>query len=299
MDARLLLALQLLLPEKAELLGQAPPKAKKSIAPLPARLIDVACDHAQLAAYAVQRNFVESALAMDLREQPLEKAKKQIALRWPPQSPYWERLQFLQQDGLGDLDLLPNDRVAILGLGGREILDILRAYRLRKGQAPARYVIQAMQQHATLRAGLADLGFLIKEEHYCLCRGRAYLFFVVEQDSIELTDESLAIVGTSQWRSDLPFVEAALGSLQNDLSPSSSQSFTARSEQVLAATYRYAFHLRNHWRARARQSFCTDEYGYELDQVILAELLSALDTVLRNIEQEASALKGGDIRDHS
>lgn len=81
---------------------------------------DIGTDHAYLPIYLVSEGIAESAIAMDLRTGPLEKAKKHIR-----DNNLGDRIQTRLSDGLTCLGCGEADTVTICGMGGRLIAQIL------------------------------------------------------------------------------------------------------------------------------------------------------------------------------
>ena len=85
-----------------------------------ARVADIGTDHAYLPIYLVQEGIAPSAIAMDLRKGPLDKAKKHIC-----DNCLEDRIQTRLSDGLEKLSANEADIITICGMGGRLIADIV------------------------------------------------------------------------------------------------------------------------------------------------------------------------------
>ena len=85
-----------------------------------ARVADIGTDHAYLPIYLVQEGIAASAIAMDLRKGPLDKAKKHIR-----DNCLEDRIQTRLSDGLEKLSANEADIITICGMGGRLIADIV------------------------------------------------------------------------------------------------------------------------------------------------------------------------------
>lgn len=81
---------------------------------------DIGTDHGYLPIYLVQEGIAPSAIAMDLRKGPLEKAKKHIC-----DNCLEDRIQTRLSDGLEKLLENEADIITICGMGGRLIADIV------------------------------------------------------------------------------------------------------------------------------------------------------------------------------
>ena len=83
-------------------------------------MADIGTDHGYLPIYLVQEGIVASAIAMDLRKGPLDKAKKHIR-----DNCLEDRIQTRLSDGLEKLSANEADIITICGMGGRLIADIV------------------------------------------------------------------------------------------------------------------------------------------------------------------------------
>lgn len=81
---------------------------------------DIGTDHGYLPIYLVQEGIAQSAIAMDLRKGPLDKAKKHIC-----DNCLEDRIQTRLSDGLEKLSANEADIITICGMGGRLIADIV------------------------------------------------------------------------------------------------------------------------------------------------------------------------------
>ena len=84
------------------------------------KLADIGTDHGYLPIYLVQEGIAPSAIAMDLRKGPLDKAKKHIC-----DNCLEDRIQTRLSDGLEKLSANEADIITICGMGGRLIADIV------------------------------------------------------------------------------------------------------------------------------------------------------------------------------
>ena len=89
--------------------------------PQDAKLADVGTDHAYLPVWLVLHGRVASAIASDLRKGPLERARETGRTYGA------ERIDFRLCNGLADIRPEEADAVAIAGMGGETIAEILAA----------------------------------------------------------------------------------------------------------------------------------------------------------------------------
>ncbi|MCM1534086.1 MAG: class I SAM-dependent methyltransferase [Corallococcus sp.] len=101
-------------------------------------LADVGCDHGYVGIEALKRNVARKVIFVDISEQCLEKARKNLPAALN------ERAEFVCRDGLGDIVC---DTAVICGMGGMEIISVLDgAYR-----APQNLVLQPMRNVPIVR----------------------------------------------------------------------------------------------------------------------------------------------------
>lgn len=126
--------------------------------PQGARFADVGTDHARLPVWLLERGIIASAIATDLREGPLDRARK-TAARYG----LTDRMDFRLGDGLGPLEPGEANVVAIAGMGGETIADILAEAPWTREEAGL-LLLQPMTSAQDLRAWLWRNGFLIQSE---------------------------------------------------------------------------------------------------------------------------------------
>lgn len=129
---------------------------------------DVGTDHAYLPLLLLSEGRISRAVCTDVREGPLQSAREHAAA-----TPYFAKMTFLLADGAACLAREGVTDVAICGMGGELIADIIaRAPFLRD---PARrLILQPMTRHAALRRYLAREGFFVSEEAFPVEEGRRY-----------------------------------------------------------------------------------------------------------------------------
>lgn len=149
------------------------------------KLIDVGTDHGLLLLHALREKQVDQIVAMDLRDQPLERARKNLT-----RFGLSERAVFLLRDGLGDEMAGPGDVIVIAGMGGLEIRDILsEATGVRAG---ALAILQPMKSTKELRLALPGIGWTVVSEQLASSRGRYYPLIIARAGT--------GISGSVAWR---------------------------------------------------------------------------------------------------
>lgn len=121
-------------------------------------LVDVGTDHAYLPAAMIQEGKISSAIAADLREGPLSRAKETVRA-----CGLHSQVTFRLCNGLMGIKPEEAGAVAIAGMGGETIGEILNAapWVQKKGIS---LVLQPMSSMEDLRVWLAGNGYMILKE---------------------------------------------------------------------------------------------------------------------------------------
>lgn len=132
-------------------------------------LADVGTDHGLLPIAAVSRGLAQQALAVDLREEPLRGARRNLE-----RAALQARVSTLQGDGVVALADRGVDAIVMAGLSGRSIERLCRAAphvltRVRQ------LVLQPNQGVDTLRAWAFDAGWHLRDEAMVEERGRTFV----------------------------------------------------------------------------------------------------------------------------
>ena len=123
-----------------------------------ATLADVGTDHAYLPIYLCKLGKIRSAIASDINEGPVERAKINIASH-----SLARKISVKLTDGLSGLrEYSPTD-IVICGMGGELIISIISAAEWTKDKS-LRLILQPMTHADKLRAYLIGAGFSIIEE---------------------------------------------------------------------------------------------------------------------------------------
>lgn len=126
--------------------------------PAGVRLTDVGTDHAYLPAALIGEGKIPSAIAADLRQGPLARAKETVR-----QAGLTGKVAFRLCDGLSGIRPDETDAVAIAGMGGETIAAILSA-ALWTRERGMPLILQPMSSMPELRGWLQANGFCIEEE---------------------------------------------------------------------------------------------------------------------------------------
>ena len=134
-----------------------------------ARFADIGTDQAHLPLYLLGVGKIDSAVAADIAEGPLARAKASVLA-----AGMQDKVTLLLADGLSGMEELGLTDIAICGMGGEMIASILEAAPFVRDGA-VRLILQPMTRQDALRRYLAEAGFAVLAERYAVSGGRAYL----------------------------------------------------------------------------------------------------------------------------
>ena len=156
---------------------------------------DVGTDHAYLPLYLLSCGRIASAIASDVAEGPLARARRNVQ-----GTPWRDSITLMAADGLQGMEGLGLTDIAICGMGGELISSILEAAPFVRDPA-VRLILQPMTRIEALRDYLAEAGFLTLSERYAVSGGRAYLCLLVSYDGIaRAIDRKTAYLGDRALR---------------------------------------------------------------------------------------------------
>ncbi|MCL2048714.1 MAG: class I SAM-dependent methyltransferase [Defluviitaleaceae bacterium] len=135
-------------------------------------LADIGTDHAYLPIEAVRGGLCKRAIACDIVDGPLFMAKKNIHA-----AGLQDRIETRLGDGLRPLGENEADCIVIAGMGGMNIIEILRV-----GITPPRLILQPQHDLEELRRFLHAKGYKIKET---LARERSRFYVVMHVENGE------------------------------------------------------------------------------------------------------------------
>lgn len=142
------------------------------------RLADIGTDHAYLPVHLLLDKTVDFAIAADLREGPLARARE-TAARYGVS----EQISFRLCDGLTGISPGEADTVVIAGMGGETIAAILDAAEWTKQDVSL--LLQPMTSFPDLRAWLQQHGYSIEQERIAREGERLYTILAVKGGSME------------------------------------------------------------------------------------------------------------------
>ena len=135
---------------------------------------DVGCDHGRLSCALIQRNLAQRCIAIDISEPSLKKAE-----RLARQIGAEDRIETRLGDGLKPLVAYEADALAILGMGGTLMTEILDVIPPLMGATKA--VLQPMRAPDDIRKWLYERNYPILDDRVVLDAGRHYQIFSVGQ----------------------------------------------------------------------------------------------------------------------
>ncbi len=142
-----------------------------------ARFADIGTDHAYLPIYLLADGKISSAIAADINQGPLDKARENIT-----KYEFDDKVKTVLCDGLEKIAADEVDDIAIFGMGGELIVKIIdEALWLKNTEK--RLILQPMTHHEKLREYLAVNGFKIIGETLSLDRGKIYQTICAEYDA--------------------------------------------------------------------------------------------------------------------
>jgi len=147
--------------------------------PARARVADVGTDHAYLPAALILEGKIPSAIAADLRQGPLSRAKETVR-----EYGLTDRVAFRLCDGLTGIRPEEADAVAIAGMGGETIASILAAASWTRERDVA-LVLQPMSSMEDLRVWLMANGYRIVTERLAREGDTIYTALLVRAGEME------------------------------------------------------------------------------------------------------------------
>lgn len=139
------------------------------------RVLDIGTDHGLVLLEAFKKGYVRSAIASDLREEPLSQAKKNL-------KDY--KVDFVLSNGFENIKT-PFDLAIIAGMGSYLIADILKS-----APKDVLLILQANDKHEVLRKFLSENGFIIEDE-FVIHDKFYYIIMIVKKGKMHLLNDDL------------------------------------------------------------------------------------------------------------
>ncbi len=144
-------------------------RSAASFVRLGAVFADVGTDHAYLPLFLLEKGIVKRVVCSDINRGPLDSAVANAKERG-----FFDSMDFILTDGAAALEGRGITDLAICGMGGELISDIIEAAPFLK-DGRINLILQPMSKQAHLRKYLASRGFCIEEEKYSCEAHRNYV----------------------------------------------------------------------------------------------------------------------------
>ncbi len=151
-------------------------------------ICDVGTDHGYLPCELVLSGKVSRAIACDIREKPLENARRNIE-----KYGLSDKIRTVLSDGLDNVDTREFTDIIIAGMGGELICDILIRADI---SSSVKLILQPMTKSETLRRFLCENGFEILSEKAASDRNFFYsVIKAVKNGTVTPIDEVSELIG--------------------------------------------------------------------------------------------------------
>ncbi len=132
------------------------------------KIVDIGTDHAYLPSYLILQGKAEDVLACDIKEKPLQNAKKTVDMH-----NLSDVIELRLSDGLKNVCSSECEEIIICGMGGNLISDILiDAPWIKK--SGMHLILQPMTHSEDVRQFLYSNGFVISDEKYVFENNKVY-----------------------------------------------------------------------------------------------------------------------------
>lgn len=132
------------------------------------RVVDIGTDHAYIPIYLIQERRAAFAIAMDVNEGPLKKAKEHVE-----RSCLKDKIELRLSDGFEKLRPFEADTAVLAGMGGPLMIRILEEYQ-ETTLSLKECILQPQSEIAKVRAFLLKEGFLFIREDMVKDDGKYY-----------------------------------------------------------------------------------------------------------------------------
>ncbi|MCR4689747.1 MAG: class I SAM-dependent methyltransferase [Lachnospiraceae bacterium] len=139
---------------------------------------DVGCDHGFVSIRICQENIAQSAIASDVKEGPLLRAKEHVE-----EYGMQERISTVLSNGMQHLHAGEADGAIIAGMGGFLMRDILKEAGERQALPPV-LILQPQNGWRQLRESLRQMAFSIIKEKMLTEEGKTYVVIRAQQGNV-------------------------------------------------------------------------------------------------------------------
>ncbi|MBQ3053288.1 MAG: SAM-dependent methyltransferase [Clostridia bacterium] len=144
-------------------------------------IADIGTDHARVPIYLLQNGIISYAIASDIGEGPLEKAKENLQ--------YFnltDKVSLRLADGFKGIKNNEADCGIIAGMGGEVISQILNEYIPISINT---LILQPMTDSHFVRKAVADLGFTIEKEDIVIEKDKMYIVILCRKGKNTITEK--------------------------------------------------------------------------------------------------------------
>lgn len=132
------------------------------------RVADIGTDHGYIPIYLIQSGKIPCALAMDVNQGPLERAKEHIF-----RMGLEDRIEVRLSDGFSALERDEADSAVVAGMGGALMIRILREGKDRTVDLKE-LILQPQSEISSVRKEIRRLGFKVRDEEMVKEDGKYY-----------------------------------------------------------------------------------------------------------------------------
>lgn len=149
-----------------------------SLIPPSSRVLDIGTDHGQVPAYVLENHLADSVVATDIHEDPAEICRKYLRRQG-----VIKNATVLRTDGLHGIVLRTLDTVILSGLGGMEMVRIIRESLIDHDNSfplGVHFLLQPQRSAEELRVFLEENGFHLVTERICIDREKMYTIILTK-----------------------------------------------------------------------------------------------------------------------
>ncbi|MBQ6867582.1 MAG: SAM-dependent methyltransferase [Clostridia bacterium] len=147
-------------------------------------VIDVGCDHAKLPIYLIENNIVNRAIATDIRQGPVDNARKNVAA-----NKLEDKIRINLCNGLEDFGPEDGDTIIVAGMGAEEIVSIIDNAPWTKNEN-IKLILQPMTLEYKLREYLYKNGYEVRNEEIAIEGPKVYTIICASWTGKELKEEN-------------------------------------------------------------------------------------------------------------
>lgn len=154
------------------------------------KFIDVGTDHAYLPIWLILSGIIDEAIAVDVREEPLKKAKNNI-IKYGLE----DKIKTIKTDGLNDISKEDCENIVIAGMGADTIISIIENACWLKECKNLKLILQPMTAAERLRRYLSKNNYNICKEVVVESNSKVYNVMEVKIGKSEYLKDVYPYVG--------------------------------------------------------------------------------------------------------